>query len=138
MSLFMPRRPRRSGSKRSPRLPIWPSITGHRSFIRLERQPEADAGWLTLEIEEDPLLARCFGRVEVLLRGRAAPLPLGFHVGMFANIENQGHRTVGPFPVRLEDHGSRALVEFDLASEFARDGGEVTALKPRSSCPPAS
>ena len=58
---------------------------GHRDLLRLERQKDVAANWLTLEIEEEPTLARCFERIEVLFSGRAAPRPLNFHVGIIAN-----------------------------------------------------
>ena len=102
---------------------------GHDRIIRLERQPEAHAGWLTLEVEEEPALAGCFDRLEVLLRGRAAPRPLDFHVGIIANFADRTHRTIGPVPIRFEEQRSRALIEFDLASELAADAEAVTALK---------
>ena len=84
---------------------------GHDKIIRLERQPEAHAGWLTLEVEDEPALAGCFDRLEVLLRGRAAPRPLDFHVGIIANFVDRTYRTIGPVPVRLRASAARAAFD---------------------------
>jgi hypothetical protein len=111
--------------------PVPPELAdvGHERLIRLERQPETPATWLTLEIEEEPALASCFDRLELLLRGRAAPRPLTFSVGIIANFANRTHRTVGQVPVRFEEQRSRALLAFDLASELEAEADAVTAIK---------
>ena len=100
----------------------------HPSLLRLERQRDVADNWLTLEIEEEPALARYFERIEVLLRGRAAPRPLNFHVGIIANYAS-AHQIIGRAGVRFERRPSSVLAEFRLGQDLERPAVEVTALK---------
>jgi hypothetical protein len=101
---------------------------GHRALLRLERQKDVAANWLTLEIEEEPALAGCFERIEVLLRGRAAPRPLNFHVGIIANYASE-HQVVGRMKARFQRLPSSVLAEFRLGQALKQAAAEVTALK---------
>ena len=100
----------------------------HPSLLRLERQRDVADNWLTLEIEEDPALARCFERIEVLLRGRAAPRPLNFHVGIIANYAS-AHQVIGRAGAQFERRPSSVLAEFRLGQDLEQPAAEVTALK---------
>lgn len=102
---------------------------GHETCLSIERVPDVPVTWLTMEIGEDASLAPCLESVEVLLRGRAQPKALGFHVGLIANFRDGSHQVIGPVQARFGAGYSSFLHSFAVRESLNQPGEEVTALK---------
>lgn len=102
---------------------------GHETCFVIERDAGVPVTWLTLEIGEEASLAPCLESLEVLLRGRAQPQALSFHIGLIANFGDGSHQVIGPVPARFGSGYSSVLHTFAVRESLRQPGEQVTALK---------